>query len=82
MGSLGGGEMSKLALGYRYNYGIGTPRNCDEAAFQYMPIANNGFLFLFLFCFCFMFFSFLVFCFFYFCRINAHHFNLILTLNK
>ncbi len=40
--ALGGDIRSEMTVAFRHHAGIGTPRNCEEAAFYYKRVADKG----------------------------------------
>ncbi|KAI9766962.1 MAG: ERAD-associated protein [Candelina submexicana] len=40
--ALGGDVRSEMTVAFRHHAGIGTPRNCEEAAFYYKRVADKG----------------------------------------
>lgn len=40
--ALGGSTESQMTIAYRHHVGIGTPRNCDEAAYWYKEVADKA----------------------------------------
>src|SRR6185437_12010280 len=40
--AIAGSVASEMVLGYRYLYGIATPKSCEEAAWYYRQAADRG----------------------------------------
>lgn len=43
--ALGGNTKSQMTVAYRHHTGVGTPRNCDEAAYWYKEVADKAIAF-------------------------------------